>query len=93
MVIRPCTIIDTLVIGLPRIDDVCSGFATENLERQMFGVAQCAYGVSRGSCVLLRRRFRLPELISIDIACAPTAERESAYQYQRTKGKGTGRKI
>lgn len=78
----PRAVADTLIIGLHRIDDVCSRFATKDLERQMLGVTGCTYSITRGSCVLFGRRFRLPELVSVDITRAPTIEGGSARTWE-----------
>ena len=93
MVVRPCTVIDTLVIGLCRVNDMCSGFATENLEWEMFRITRCSYSISRGSRVLFGRGFRLSELVPVDVTRPPTRGRESVDVCREAEDRGTGLKI
>lgn len=46
MVVGPCAICDSLIIGLGGVDDVGSRLAAKHLERQMLSIPGCTSSIS-----------------------------------------------
>jgi hypothetical protein len=67
-------VVDAPVVGLFRVDDVTTGFATEDLEGQMVGVSFGTGLVSGRSSLGFRVGLGLTEQVSFDISSPPSVD-------------------